>query len=154
LGFSELAVFDIDDERLERLTQEFQMKESVQIQIRKITKKDLGCYLSQEGLLINATPVGLWPNHGVSPIPDPNLISSGATVFDLIPNPMYTRLLKEAGKRGARIIPGIHMLVAQALAAQEIWLDQKLLDSYFDIILNHLMRNIQDNDKSANTLIG
>jgi shikimate dehydrogenase len=46
-------------------------------------------------------------------------------VFDIIYNPLKTRLLSEAEKRDARIISGVEMLVWQGVAAFELWTGQK-----------------------------
>lgn len=69
-------------------------------------------------LLVNATPVGTWPDGDVSPIPGD--LARGSVVYDLVYNPAETRLLREAAARGARTIEGLGMLVAQA-AEQFTW---------------------------------
>jgi shikimate dehydrogenase len=77
--------------------------------------------LPPESLLINTTTVGM---HGeVSPIPA-ELLPAVGTVVDLIYNPPRTRLLREAEAAGLRTLNGLPMLVHQAAAAWEIWMDQ------------------------------
>ena len=71
-------------------------------------------------LLINATPVGMWPAVDASPLPDPGWLSPSGLVLDMVPNPVETRLLREARLRGCRTVPGIVMLVSQALAADAV----------------------------------
>lgn len=63
-------------------------------------------------LLVNATPVGMAPNVNDTPLPDYTF--DGATVYDLVYNPLETRLLREAAAAGCRTIGGLGMLVAQA----------------------------------------
>jgi len=63
-------------------------------------------------LLVNATPVGMAPRVDASPIPAELL--SGRYVYDLVYNPLVSRLLREAAARGCRTIGGLDMLVAQA----------------------------------------
>lgn len=72
-------------------------------------------------LLINCTPVGMYPdvNHTL-PIPFDG-ITENHIVYDLIYNPEETLFLKEAGKRGAKIKNGLEMLELQALKSWEIW---------------------------------
>ena len=53
------------------------------------------------------------------------------TIFDMVPNLVYTTLLRQAEKKGANIISGLSMLISQALAAQEIWLDRKLPENLY-----------------------
>ena len=71
-------------------------------------------------LLINATPVGMYPNEDACPIED-DVIAKCAHVFDAIYNPLETTLVKKARANGAKAIGGISMLVWQAVVAHEIW---------------------------------
>jgi 3-dehydroquinate dehydratase/shikimate dehydrogenase len=70
-------------------------------------------------LLVNATPVGMYPNAEESPVPGDWL--NGEWVYDLVYNPKETRLLREASRRGCRIIHGSEMLLAQAIGQQSLW---------------------------------
>ena len=72
-------------------------------------------------LLVNATPVGTQPNVNVSPLPGDYPFRSGTTVYDLVYNPPYTRLLEDADRARCRIIGGLDMLVGQAQAQFEWW---------------------------------
>lgn len=72
-------------------------------------------------LIINATPVGTYPNTEEMPGIDPAWLSEENVVIDLIYNPAETLLLREARKRGARIANGLAMLHGQAEAAWSIW---------------------------------
>lgn len=72
-------------------------------------------------LLVNATPVGMWPHVKRSIWPQTEPIPAHLTVFDLVYNPHQTRLLKQARGSGARGIAGLEMLVQQGAAAFEIW---------------------------------
>lgn len=71
-------------------------------------------------LLLNATPLGMFPSPGISPVSGKALENCRA-VFDAVYNPTETALLKAAGKRGIYAVSGLSMLVWQAAAAQEIW---------------------------------
>jgi shikimate 5-dehydrogenase len=72
-------------------------------------------------LLINATPLGMAPNVGASPI-DGSI--PGEVVFDMVYNPPITKLLKSAAGQGKTIIQGSTMLLAQAARQFEIWTGQ------------------------------
>ncbi|HIQ29748.1 MAG TPA: shikimate dehydrogenase [Candidatus Caldiarchaeum subterraneum] len=74
-------------------------------------------------LIINATPVGMYPNTGES-ILSSELIREGVVVFDMVYNPPVTRLLKEAERAGAVTVGGLGMLVKQAVEAYRIWLGE------------------------------
>lgn len=71
-------------------------------------------------LLINATPVGMYPHTESSPVPD-GVLSRSRAVFDAVYNPRETRLLQKAKAAGALTIGGMAMLVWQAADAQTIW---------------------------------
>jgi len=69
--------------------------------------------------ILNATPVGMHPHDGVSPLAPGELRCR--LVMDLINRPQRTQLLKIAAQRGIAIIPGVEMLLAQGIAQWEIW---------------------------------
>jgi shikimate 5-dehydrogenase len=70
-------------------------------------------------VLVNATPIGTWPDVGQSPL-DARHLESGL-VYDLVYNPPATRLLEDAGKAGLRTIGGLEMLVGQARRQLRWW---------------------------------
>jgi shikimate dehydrogenase len=72
-------------------------------------------------LLVNATPVGMWPDVEATPWPEALRLAPRWTVFDLVYNPMQTRLLFRARAAGARAIGGLGMLVHQGALAFELW---------------------------------
>lgn len=71
-------------------------------------------------LLVNATPVGMYPHTDAMPVSD-KVLSRCHSVFDAIYNPLETTLLKAAKAHGAATADGMAMLVWQAVAAHEIW---------------------------------
>lgn len=75
-------------------------------------------------VLINGTPVGMYPNTESMPVPE-KVIENCKCVFDTIYNPLQTQLVKTAITLEKRAVTGTHMLVAQAAASQEIWLGVK-----------------------------
>jgi shikimate dehydrogenase len=72
-------------------------------------------------LLVNATPVGQWPQTGRSPWPEALALPSHWTVFDLVYNPVRTRLLARARAAGARPVGGLEMLVHQGALSHRLW---------------------------------
>jgi shikimate dehydrogenase len=71
-------------------------------------------------LLINASPVGMYPNTDACPVTE-KVISSCKNVFDVIYNPSETKLMQTAAKLGIPAVGGMSMLVWQAVVAHEIW---------------------------------
>lgn len=72
-------------------------------------------------LIVNCTPVGMWPEVDVSPWPDNIPFPSQAVLYDLIYNPLVTRLMRQAEQAGARAIGGLGMLVRQGALSFEQW---------------------------------
>ena len=71
-------------------------------------------------LLVNATPVGMYPKTGECPV-DAGVVRNAGFVFDAVYNPNETVLVRLAKKCGVRACGGMEMLVWQAAAAQKIW---------------------------------
>ncbi|MBQ1260095.1 MAG: shikimate kinase [Clostridia bacterium] len=70
-------------------------------------------------ILINATPVGMYPNEDASPLSLTKNYDSLEFIFDMIYNPFRTRLLLEAESLGIPCMNGLYMLTAQAARAAE-----------------------------------
>lgn len=79
-------------------------------------------------IIINTTPVGMYPKADDCPI-DLSRFPSLEGVADVVYNPLRTQLVLEAEKRGISAAGGLEMLVAQAKYAVEIFLDTQLPDS-------------------------
>ncbi len=87
--------------------------------------------LSDHTVVINTSPVGMYPNNGRAPL-DLRQFDKLKGVADLIFNPLKTALLLQAEELGVPCIGGLPMLVAQAKQAAEIFddktIDNRLLD--------------------------
>lgn len=94
--------------------------------------------------IINATPVGMFPNINEMPISE-HVLQNTNFVFDLIYNPYSTKMLQSAKNYGCKCINGFSMLFYQAVKAQEIWTginsDKDALLSIKSQIENYLMTN-------------
>ena len=71
-------------------------------------------------VLINCTSVGLWPDADASPMP-PDALANRRLVFDVIYNPLETRLLRDAAACGVATLNGLDMFVRQAAVQFELW---------------------------------
>lgn len=78
------------------------------------------------GIIVNTTPVGMFPKVGISAVPA-DFTAQYAAAVDLIYNPAETQFLKDARLAGSKTSNGLYMLVAQAIASEEIW-QGKVLD--------------------------
>ena len=84
-------------------------------------------------LIVNATPVGMYPNVGAAPL-SLGIFPDCEAVADIIYNPSRTKLLLDAEERGIPCANGLPMLVAQAKAAAELFLGQNIPDARIDEI--------------------
>ena len=88
-------------------------------------------------LVVNATPVGMYPNNGARLI-DLAQLPQCRCVLDLIYNPARTRLLLDATARGIRCENGLSMLVAQAKRAAELFTGRDIPDAACTDILRRM----------------
>lgn len=80
------------------------------------------------GVIVNTTPVGMFPRNLVAPV-DLNAFPACEAVVDIIYNPLKTRLLMDAEERGLLAVNGLEMLVAQGKRAAEIFFDKAIDDA-------------------------
>lgn len=92
-------------------------------------------------IIINTTPVGMYPNTENSPI-DVKRFKKLKGVVDVIYNPANTKLLMEATEQGIKYTNGLPMLVAQAKFAMERFLDEKISDDIIEEIIKKLSREV------------
>ncbi len=81
--------------------------------------------LSESDLIVNATPAAM-------PIALPERLSSHTLVYDLNYNPLRSKFLREAERRGAQPQNGLDMLIYQALESLKVWLGQPELKIDFE----------------------
>jgi len=75
-------------------------------------------------IMINTTSVGMAPNTAAMPAKT-NWFEKNMVVMDIVYNPLDTRLLIEAGKKGCTTIDGVSMFVNQGARQVELWTGQK-----------------------------
>lgn len=91
-------------------------------------------------VLINATPVGMYPENYESNI-NLDKFNDLKVVIDVIFNPLRTKLVLDAKKRGIKAVGGLEMLVFQGVKANELFLNksysyEEIRSIYFDINVN------------------
>jgi len=90
----------------------------------ELNDDNLAKALENASVLINATSVGMSPDADATPVPA-RFLRPSLVVFDIVYNPLKTRLLKEAEASGARTIAGLDMLIWQGASAFEKWTGRK-----------------------------
>ncbi len=94
-------------------------------------------------VIVNTTPVGMYPNTGVSPV-DLSVFDNLSGVLDLIYNPARTQLLLDAQQRNIPCLNGLAMLTAQAKKACELFLNTQIDDSEIDRITNKIAQDSEN----------
>ncbi|SHH04663.1 shikimate dehydrogenase [Anaerosphaera aminiphila DSM 21120] len=109
---------------------------------RNITYKDEESYIDSE-ILINSTPVGMYPN-----CPDEiiNLdkFKNLEVVVDVIYNPTRTKLLIDAANKGIKAVNGLEMLIGQAKFASEIFTNSKIEDKLIDEVVRKFRMSLEN----------
>ncbi|MFR7416936.1 shikimate dehydrogenase family protein [uncultured Megasphaera sp.] len=88
-------------------------------------------------VLVNCTPVGMFPNIDGCPISE-EAIARFPSVVDIVYNPKDTCILQAAKRHGAKTLNGMYMLVAQAIGSEEIWMDQDISSSVIEQIAREM----------------
>ena len=77
--------------------------------------------IAEHKLIINTTPVGMFPDVENAPTIDYSAISAEHRLFDLVYNPAKTQFLTRGKERGAKTMGGMLMLQTQAIASWHLW---------------------------------
>lgn len=88
-------------------------------------------------LIVNTSPVGMYPNVDASPM-DITPYKALNAVVDIIYNPTTTKLLAQAKERDITAVNGLEMLVAQAKYAVELFLDTEIPDEKIGGVMHTL----------------
>ena len=91
---------------------------------KNFSNKILEEEIKKADILINTTPIGMYPKINESPIPS-EILHENLTVFDVIYNPLETKLIKNSKEKGCKTIGGLDMLINQGALAFEWWTDIK-----------------------------
>lgn len=100
-------------------------------------------------VVINATPVGMYPHEDDDLLIDLTRLNNLESVIDIIYNPLKTRLIIKAEELGLKVGQGLYMLVGQAYDAIQIFLDKKIDIKYLEKTYQKIIK-----EKSNIVLIG
>ncbi|MBE6058786.1 MULTISPECIES: shikimate dehydrogenase [unclassified Clostridium] len=91
----------------------------------------------QGDMIINTTPVGMFPNEDATPVND-TIINNFQTVVDIVYNPSETKFLLKGKELGKKVVGGLSMLIGQGVKAQEIWqknsIDDQVIKDIYEIL--------------------
>lgn len=94
-------------------------------------------------VIVNTTPLGMYPKTEVSPL-DLTPFTQCTAVVDAIFNPLETKLTRQAKELGITGVTGLEMLVAQAKQAIEYFLDRELEDAVIEDTYHYLLKTLED----------
>ncbi len=122
-GPEEIVVLNRSLARAETLISDLgrRPKDSSRLSALSLTAETLVESARTATLLVNATTVGMWPHVDNSIWPDKVPVPTHLTVFDLVYNPLETRLLQQTRRSGAHGVDGLGMLVRQGALALDVW---------------------------------
>jgi shikimate dehydrogenase len=128
LGFAKIHVVGRNIQRLQEFRNSWSNSPLVdKFQVHQW--EELPKLIPQANLLVNTTPIGMYPKVDQSPVSVEEIanLPTGAIAYDLIYIPKPTQFLEQAQKQGAIAIDGLEMLVQQGVAALKIWLQQETM---------------------------
>lgn len=128
------------DEKLKKLATGLNAYRSGVCKVQSSDTDDIPGLINSSELIINATPLGMAPNTDATPF-DTNLLGTGHMVCDLVYVPHDTLLLRQAEKRGARILYGYWMTIWQGVEAYRKWTGREPdVEVMTKTILEHLAK--------------
>ena len=134
-GAARLLLFNRTIERAEKLSAELKRRLGFnEVQVFTHNPDLLRSELRNCDLLVNATSVGMHPNDDETPVPA-DALHRNLVVFDIVYNPVQTRLLKEAKRKGCKTVDGVPMLVYTNEKALELCLGVKVTHELVSLML-------------------
>lgn len=93
-------------------------------------------------LLVNASPVGMFPKTEECPVTE-EVVKNCKNVFEVIYNPDMTMLMKIAERNGIKAVGGMAMLVWQAVVAHEIWSGAKYRSEDVSALIDDMKKELK-----------
>lgn len=129
----ELFIVNNDLKQAQRLIEHLPADKKAETKAKQLTPRRLEWLLTHCNIIINATPVGMYPNISGRIIPLEAMAKAAEQsdfeqkyFFDMIFNPYKTRFLLDAESFGAKTCSGTYMMIHQAIEAFELWTGYKL----------------------------
>jgi len=118
---AEITIINRSNNKLNDLISNLKSNYEIPIKGINLSKfEDVKKEIEDSDMLVNTTPVGMYPNVNESPVKQswlhPNLF-----VVDIIYSPIQTKLLQEASSIGCNVLSGVEMLINQGIIAFKWW---------------------------------
>jgi len=109
-----LTLLDVNEAILQGLAADLKEGTAALVNAELLTDDSLSRAMHKAQIIINCTPIGMHPKHDATLVP-PRLFRTGQAVFDIIYNPLETRLLADARAHGLKTVSGVEMFINQAV---------------------------------------
>lgn len=116
----EIVLLNRTVERAEKLAHDLEEKVGCKTRFGGLSEEVKRRELRDADLMVNATSVGMKPNENLSLV-EPDLLRPGLTVFEVVYNPVETKLVRDARKAGSKVIDGLSLLLHQGGESFSIW---------------------------------
>ena len=140
LGLKNITILNRTPKTGENLVDEMNQLLNTSYKFESLYNENIGSILSKTHILINTTPIGLYPKTSEIPI-NKKYLNKNMTVFDVIYRPLKTSLLKEADIIGAKTISGLEMLVGQGCESFKLWTG---LNPPFNLMFNYALNLLSE----------
>ena len=120
VALREMLLLGIEVEECRLLAEDLEKAVPFPVAWEPLSPETLSRHVPDSDGIIHCTPVGMSP-HPDQSLLDRRLFRSGQFVFDIVYNPLKTKLLEEAESEGCRVVPGVEMFVHQAVFQFELW---------------------------------
>ncbi|MCP8323024.1 MAG: shikimate dehydrogenase [Candidatus Methylarchaceae archaeon HK02M2] len=121
LGCNEIVVLNRTLDKAKSMIKELSKKLDMICAVGELTSSSLKRAMSSINILLNATPIGAYPKLNESIIKPEFFRVKDIVVFDVVYKPKKTKLIKDAERVGAKIIPGYEMFVGQGAKSFKLW---------------------------------
>jgi shikimate dehydrogenase len=123
VALKEMMLLGIEVDECRHLAEDLEKAVPFPVGWEPLNPETLNRHIPDSDGIVHCTPVGMSP-HPDQSILDRKLLRSGQFVFDIVYNPLKTKLLEEAASEGCRIVPGVEMFIHQAVFQFELWTGQ------------------------------
>lgn len=120
VSLREMALLGIEGEECRRLAEDLEKALPFPVRWGFLNPETLRRHVPDSAGIIHCTPVGMTP-HVDRSLLDRTALRPDQFVFDIVYNPLKTRLLEEAESAGCRVVPGVEMFIHQAVFQFELW---------------------------------
>ncbi|MBW2466796.1 MAG: shikimate dehydrogenase [Deltaproteobacteria bacterium] len=109
-----LTLLDINEKLLFSLASDLESGTEAAIEPGRLNPETVTEHMAGADLIVNCTPVGMHPKEDATLVPA-ELFRPGQVVFDVVYNPLETKMLLQAKTKGLKVISGVEMFINQAI---------------------------------------